>query len=226
MFQNREGDTKMQRKPAIVMICILLSCMILILSPQSTSISIKNFLSEKIDQSQERDDGPVSIRNMEWQEFVPVAKKLLRVEVKIKVGEGETTPIRLHIEQPLGTTLSSKELPASEIPTTPDWVSFDIQDITLKPGEIYYIKLSTSFNALYYWCGASNNPYTNGVSSKGANWDWCFRTYADKSKSQFINNINPESKMKTFSTFLLMHNYLKIIFYEKSKISDYIYTRN
>ena len=137
-------------------------------------------------------------------------KKLLRVEVKIKVGDGETTPIRLYIEQPLGTILSSTELPASEIPTTPDWVSFDVQDITLNSGQIYYIKLSTSPNANYYWCGASNNPYTNGVSSKGANWDWCFRTYADKSKSMFIDNINPESKMKTFLTFLLMQNYLKI----------------
>jgi hypothetical protein len=212
----------MQRKPVIVLICIILSSLMIILSPQSTSISIKNFFSEKIDQSQERDEGAVSIRNMEWQEFVPVVKKLLRVEVKIKIGDGETTSIRLSIEQPLGTILSSTELPASEIPTTPDWVSFDMQDITLKPGEIYYIKLSTSSNALYYWCGASNNPYPNGVSSKGANWDWCFRTYADKSKSMFIDNIHPELRMKTFLTFLVMQNYFKTILYEKSIISTYL----
>lgn len=215
----------MQKKP-IIIFCILLSSLMIILSPQSMSISIKYFFSETIDQSQERDDGPVSIKNMEWQEFVPVVKKLLRVEVKIKVGDGETTPIRLYIEQPLGTILSSKELPASEIPTTSDWVSFDVQDITLNPGEIYYIKLSTSFNANYFWCDASNNPYANGVSSKGENWDWCFRTYADKSKSTFIDNIHPETKMKTFSTFLLMLNYLRIILYEKLIISEYFNMKN
>lgn len=212
----------MQRKSIMVFICVIFSSLMIILSPQSTSISIKNFLSEKIDQSQERDDGLVSIRNIEWQEFVPVAKKLLRVEVKIQVGDGETTPIRLYIEQPLGTILSSKELPASEIPTTRDWVSFDVQDITLNSGQIYYIKLSISPNANYYWCGASNNPYVNGVSSKGADWDWCFRTYADKSKTTFIDNIHPELKMKTFSTFLSMLNYLGIIPYEKSIISEYL----
>jgi len=212
----------MQRKPIMILICVLLSSLMIILSPQSTSISIKQFLSEKIDQSQERDDGSESIRNTEWQEFVPVAKKLLHVEVKIKVGEGETTPIRLSIEQPLGTTLTAKEIPASEIPTTPDWISFDVQDITLNPGQIYYIRLSTSFNALYYWSGASNNPYPNGTSSKGSNWDWCFRTYADKSKSTFIDNIHPESRMKTFPIFLLMQNCLKISLYEKSIISDYL----
>jgi hypothetical protein len=214
-FEKKEqGILKMKRKPIMVLICVLFSSLI-IMSPQSTSISIKNFLSETIDQNQERDVGPVAIRNIEWQEFVPAVKKLLRVEVKIQLGYGEATPLRLSIEQPLGTVLSSKELPASEIPTAPDWVSFDVQDITLTTGQIYYIKLSTSFNALYYWCGASNNPYPNGVSSKGSDWDWCFRTYVDKSKSLFIDNIHPESRMKTISTFLALLNSLRIISYEK-----------
>ena len=66
---------KMQRKQVMVLICVILSSLMIILSPQSTSISIKNFFSEKIDQSQERDDGPVSIRNIEWQEFVPSCEK-------------------------------------------------------------------------------------------------------------------------------------------------------
>jgi hypothetical protein len=212
----------MQRKPIMILICVLLSSLMIILSPQSQSISIKNFFSETIDQSQERDDGPVSIKNMEWQEFVPVVKKLLRVEVKIKAGAGEITPLRLSIEQPLGTILSSKELPASEIPTAPDWVSFNVQDITLIPGQIYYIKLSTSFNANYLWCGASNNPYPNGNSSKGVNWDWCFRTYADKSKSSIMDNMHPESIMKTFSIFLSILNYLRTDIHEKSIISGYL----
>jgi len=203
----------MKIKPVVVMICMLLSSLLIIFSPQSTSILIKNVLSEKIDQSQEKDDGSMPIISRQWQEFTPVAKKLLRVEVKIQSTVGETTSIRLYIEQPLGTILSSKELPSSEIPNTPDWVSFDVQDIKLKPGQIYYIVLSTSPSSGYYWCGSPNNPYPNGVSSLGSNWDWCFRTYADKSISTFINNINPESKMKTFSTFLFIQNYLKNILY-------------
>jgi len=175
------------------MICIILSSILVIFSPQSTSISIKHFLSEVMDQRQERDDGSMPIQYMEWQEFTPVAKKILRVEVKIKSTVGETTLIRLSIEQPLGTVLSSKELPSSEIPNTPDWVSFDIPDIKLNPGKIYYIVLSTSPNSYYSWCGASNNPYTNGVSSRGSDWDWCFRTYVDKSISKFLTPISEKS---------------------------------
>jgi hypothetical protein len=197
----------------------------IIVSPQSTSISIKkSLLAEKIDQSQEKDDSFRVIKSTDWQQFIPVVKKLTRVEVKIKASAGETTSIKLSIEQPLGTILGSLELSPSSIPTTADWVSFNIQDITLALGEKYYIVLSTSPNSNYYWYGSGSNPYTNGISSGGSGWDWCFRTYVDKSKSIFINNINPESKIRTFSTFLLMQNYFKIISYEKSMIFEHLST--
>ena len=205
----------MQRKPSIVMMCIVFSSMLLILSPQSTSISIKNVLAEKIDQSQENDDSFRVIKSTEWQQFSPVVKKLTRIEVKIKASAGEISPLKLSIEQPLGTILGSIELSSSSIPVTADWVSFNIQDITLTLGEKYYMVLSTSSNSNYYWYGSASNPYVNGGSSGGSGWDWCFRTYVDKHKSVFINNIDPESNMKAFSILSFIQNILKIISYEK-----------
>lgn len=205
----------MQRKNVIVMICVIFSSMLIILSPQSMSISLKNMLAEKIDQNQEIDDGFRVIRSSEWQQFVPVVKKLIRIEVKLKAVVGETSSIKLSIEQPLGTSLTSIELSPSSIPTTGDWVSFDIQDITLTLGERYYIVLSTSPNSNYYWYGSSSNPYSNGISSVGSGWDWCFRTYVDTHKSVFINNIQSELKMKTFSILFFMQNIFNVISYEK-----------
>jgi hypothetical protein len=205
----------MQRKTGIVMMCIVFSSMLLILSPQSTSISIKNLLVEKIDQSQEKDDSFRLITSTEWQQFSPVVKKLTRVEVKIKASTGETTPIKMSIEQPLGTILGYVEVSSSSIPTTADWVSFNLQDITLTLGVKYYIVLSTSSNSHYYWYGSGTNPYINGTSSAGSGWDWCFRTYVDKHKSIFINNINSELKMKMFSINLFMQIILNSIAYEK-----------
>jgi hypothetical protein len=70
---------------------------------------------------------------------------------------------------------------ATEIPTTCDWVVFDIDDINLVPGDTYYIHLKHDAGAEYAWAGANGDLYPAGDSDIGAQWDWCFRTYVDKS---------------------------------------------
>jgi general secretion pathway protein D len=117
-----------------------------------------------------------------WQEFVPTATSLSRVEVKIARTQGESNmfPITMTIESPLGNVLTSATLPYTAVPELPwcqaAWVSFDVPDIALTPGQSYYIVLDSQPLA-YHWCGANGNPYTPGESNFGADWDWTFRTF-------------------------------------------------
>ena len=204
----------MRYKKIIFFISIIFILILTTSSISSTSI-IKNYtVGEGVDQNQERETGYKEIRSREWQEFVPSAKKHLRIEVKIRAVQGETNPIRLNIEKPLGTVLSSKELPASAIPNTAEWVSFDISDIKLNPGEKYNIVLSTSPAAYYFWYGSSNNPYPNGDSSIGPGWDWCFRTYVQNSKSKTMDNTDFTGSINWF---------LRLIFKENFKITDILF---
>ena len=180
----------MEKKLLLRLILILLVGIILISSTSQAKSNILN--SETIDQFQEIDTGGFWIDKIAWQEFQPEVKKLTKIEVKIMSGGGIQPPINLYIEQPLGTIIKSKQLQSSEISTSPNWITFDIEDIKLNIGESYYIKLSFSPGGSYYWYGSTNNPYKNGISNRGETWDWCFRTIVDKSviKLPFKSNIN------------------------------------
>ena len=131
---------------------------------------------EVLDQHQDWSDECIYFSS-EWQEFIPTMQKHIRVEVKIVQWFGGSSNLKLTIEKPLGTVLTSKELPASSIPPgICDWVSFDIPDIALTPGTNYYIVLTAPPGSEYGWGIAFNGPYLPGKSSV---WpaDWCFRTY-------------------------------------------------
>ena len=172
------------------LIIILLISIFLLSSTSQGKINILN--SETIDQYQEIDTGGFWIDKIAWQEFQPEVKKLTKIEVKIMSGGGNQPPINLYIEQPLGTIIKSKQLQSSDIPTSPNWITFDIDDIKLNTGESYYLKLSFSPGGSYFWYGSTNNPYKNGISNRGEAWDWCFRTIVDKSaiKQPLKSNIN------------------------------------
>ena len=199
----------MKKKPMFFFIFVFFCSMLIMLSPQSTSFLITNVTAEKIDQIQDKSDGSKLINSKAWQQFVPTVKTLVRVEVKIRAIAGETSPITLSIEQPVGTILASRELSSSSIPTTADWVSFDISDVKLTTGVKYYIVLSTSSTSHYYWSGSGLNPYVNGISSIGASWDFCFKTYVNTKKSTFIEYLDLESRMMPFSIFFFIVNSFK-----------------
>jgi hypothetical protein len=61
-------------------------------------------------------------------------------------------------------------------------VSFDVPDISITPGEPYYITLSPPGGSEYAWCVGWNNPYQKGGSSNMPH-DWCFRTYVEESEN-------------------------------------------
>jgi len=157
----------------------------LLIAAAIPAVGITNIEPEKLqgvlDQSQERDDECKWFQDA-WQEFVPVGKKLLHVEVKIKQGYADSPDLWLYIEKPLGTSLASLSKKATEIPDTADWVEFDIEDIELTPGKTYVIHLKFDPGGEYAWCGANGDVYPSGDSDLGAQWDWCFKTYVDKSK--------------------------------------------
>jgi hypothetical protein len=117
--------------------------------------------------------------NYAWQQFVPTISKLLWVDVSIATHFSGSPDLTLFIQRPLGNVLSQKSLPASAIPYGQcDWVTFDIPDVTLTPGETYYIVLSYPLGGEYSWCGTWGNLYPKGESDKHPDWDWCFRTWA------------------------------------------------
>ena len=142
------------------------------------------------DQSQEIIGEIDWLQGGEWQEFVPTFKKLVMIEVYVGCYFAGSNPIILSIEKPLGTVLSSRTLLASDLPlNSDDWVTFDNLNVTLQKGQTYYIVIKFLPGSEYSWCGAWGNPYPMGVSSKDPDWDYCFRTFADKSKTR--DKINP-----------------------------------
>jgi len=144
---------------------------------------------EEMDQSQEvcticEHVGPVYWNS--WQEFVPAADNLSRVEVMIaRTAEFPDNhyPIIMTIESPLGNVLTSKTLNWDEVIELPwcqtEWTSFDVPDIALTPGQSYFIVLTTT-GLSYHWCADDyGNSYPPGVSNFGSDWDWAFRTYQE-----------------------------------------------
>ncbi len=141
-----------------------------------------------LDQFQETSDDCIWFGPFAWQEFQPVGKKHLRVEVKIKQGYEQSPPLKMTLEQPLGNVLTSVAVPATDIPSTCDWVKFDFPDAVVDVANTAFINLSFEPGGEYAWCGANGDPYPQGTSSEGLQWDWCFRTYVDKSKASPSTN--------------------------------------
>ena len=147
--------------------------------PVANSLKSKTILNlgEVLDQHSEWSDDCIYISDFEWQEFIPTMVIHTRIEVKIVQWYEGSPDLKLTIEKPLGTVLTSKEMPASLIPSgTCDWVSFDFPDINLLPGSNYFIKLTAPPGSEYGWGFSANGLYPNGTSSI---WpaDWCFRTF-------------------------------------------------
>ena len=168
----------MKKKIVGFIVCILLAaggpCV-----PLSFVSSGDPLDSEVVDQSQEICGESKFFDTYTWQAFVPTQTTLVRVEVCLAQNFGLSPDITLSIEQPLETLLTSLTLPVSAIPSeTCDWVSFDVSNITLVPGETYYIVLSYPPGGEYSWCGASGDLYVPGNSNREVDWDWCFRTFA------------------------------------------------
>jgi hypothetical protein len=177
----------MKKKIIGIFVCMLMIAAIVIPVAGITNLDIRNESNthpeisptgEVKDQYQENCGDCEYFDNYAWQQFVPTKSKLLRVEVCIAQWYYGSPDITLSIERPLGTVITSKSLPVSAIPEYYcDWVSFNIPDVMLTPGNTYYIVLSYPQGGEYSWCGTWGNPYPKGESDIHPDWDWCFRTW-------------------------------------------------
>jgi hypothetical protein len=140
-------------------------------------------LFDGLDQRQYIDSNYSSISNIEWQEIVPRADILSRIELNIQTLDTSASNLVVSLEKPLGNIIVSSEKSANDIPSeTSDWVSFDLQDASTIPFENYYITVQSENINEYSWCYAEPripnvSRYLPGNSSLGSNYDWCFRTY-------------------------------------------------
>jgi hypothetical protein len=142
------------------------------------------------------------------QSFTPTMSPLTKVEIKLnkprKTEDGIFVSIRKELN---GSDLTSKIIPATDIPFFVYWIEVDFSDIDVTVGEPYYIVLlsSTPSEESYRWrfdYGEEVNPYQNGSmyrsADDGETWDTVesdfdfvdatFRTYSYESHVDLVCN--------------------------------------
>jgi len=139
------------------------------------------------------------------QSFIPTLKTLTKLELQIK-KKGDPKRLNVLIYNFLsgryltGTTVLGSEIPEREYV----WVEFDFPDITVIPGNMYYIvfdpSVSSNASNAFYWSFDFNDPYDDGCSwffdfpeweahepSGYPGFDFCFKTYGNE-KCSFTND--------------------------------------
>ena len=145
-------------------------------------------VAEKIEQSQEICDETIYIPGEHWQEIIPIEKTITKVEVYAVHWFGGSPDLKLSIEKPLGSILTFKELPVSAIGDhSPAWTVFDVPDISVNPGQSYFVKLTAPLGSEYGWGLGYGNPYLQGASSHLPD-DFCFRIWSAKGRSKELTS--------------------------------------
>jgi VCBS repeat-containing protein len=157
------------------------------------NVDVTIIASEQLDQEQTQSGYDFKAYGTRWagQSFVTGMSSLSKLELYIKKIGSPTDDLTVAIRSSLtGADLTSISVPASSIGTGYSWVEFDIPDVSMTPGNTYYIVLRTnggSSSNSYSWGFGYYTPYTNGVfwfsSNSGGTWsqypqyDFCFRTF-------------------------------------------------
>ena len=128
------------------------------------------------------------------QSFIPTLETLTRVELKL-YKKGTLDTLIISIKSNLtGPDLTWIYLPGNSLPITKTWVECDFPDVSVTPGDTYYIVWDTlgghDQDNNSYWCFGINNPYLNGLIKTRLDdvwriWnpgefpdpDFCFKTY-------------------------------------------------
>lgn len=170
----------MKKKIVGIIICMLIIAPVVQLTATTTTKTVK-LNRDMIDQSMEVFDECVFVENYAWQQFIPTKSLQTKVDVMVCQHFSGSPDLTLSIQRPLGNVLTSKNLPATQIPAEIcDWVTYDIPDVALIPGDLYYIVLDYNPGGEYSWGGAYGNNYEPGKSSRDPpypDWDYCFRTF-------------------------------------------------
>jgi VCBS repeat-containing protein len=148
---------------------------------------------EELDQEQTQDNYNFVVYNARWgaQSFIPSLGTLTRIELLLRRKGSPPNDLVVSIRDSLtGSDLVTITKPASEIPSSEEWVEFDFEDISVTPGNTYYIVVRTtggSSSNSYIWKFGYNTPYVNGClwysKDGGSSWiqylqyDFCFKTY-------------------------------------------------
>ena len=161
-----------------------------------TSVSLTGCIeqTEELDQYSAEDSWTFDYIIMQYhdtaQSFVPTLKKLSRIELKLD-KQGNPGWINLSIRKNLyDADLVSTARHSGQFPPGIDWINFDFEDISITPGDTYYIVVKTEsgiFNDYYKWKGTNNDFYSSGNGWKldpmMSTWDerpdtdFCFKTY-------------------------------------------------
>ena len=145
-----------------------------------------------LDQQQTKQDYNFVIFGERWaaQSFKPILGSLTSLQL-LMGAQSEPSDLEISLRSSLtGTDLTAVSLPYSSFPMTPGWVTIDVPDITVTPGETYYIVVHTdagSIDSCYLWGFGGATDYTRGTlhfsNTGGALWtdyafyDFCFKTY-------------------------------------------------
>ncbi len=150
---------------------------------------------DEIDQQQTiQKTGAILSGEFSWaQSFKPTMENLTRVEILIsKWGPSKHNNIKVHIRSFLGgdNLASGFIAPSQVLKDTFRWITVDFKDITVTPGNKYFIVCETTRgypddDYSYKW-GCSNceaYPYGDMYLGRGNRWhkrennDLCFKTY-------------------------------------------------
>jgi len=159
----------------------------------TVSITISSSGTEQLDQYQETYDHDLYLYSVRWgaQSFKPTVNTLTRIELYLsKSGNPpDNLVIEIHSGTISGPIITSTTVSPSSIDHSYSWVSIDIPDVSVTPGDSYFIVIHTlsgdNSNA-YKWGFTTSNPYPDGnlwfSSDRGQHWseytyDTCFRTY-------------------------------------------------
>ncbi|PNX53687.1 MAG: hypothetical protein BV458_03260 [Thermoplasmata archaeon M9B2D] len=141
----------------------------------------------------------IFMQNWYAQSFIPTQNTLSKVELEL-IAKGNVQPITVSIRK----NLTEPDLTSTSVLINPMdlyrpkliWTTFDFPDISVTPGETYYIVCKTTYSSdsLYGWTYAGaeyEDPYLNGESyisnNNGITWriyydvyDFSFVTYGNK----------------------------------------------
>jgi hypothetical protein len=181
-------------------------------SPDNDNTDIIPSISflDTLDQQQTQDcNYSFAVTGNNWfaQSFIPTLDTLTRVELKL-YKKGTLNTLIVSIKSNLtGPDLTWIDLPGTSIPTNKTWYECDFPDISVTPGNTYYIVWTPlgGHDCVNnsYWCFGINNPYINGFISiyyyfygfwgtfnpaNFSNPDFCFKTYG------LVKENNPPNK--------------------------------
>jgi len=148
---------------------------------------------EILDQESTRYDKANSIWSTRWsaQSFKPSWGVLTKVKLYVGKAGSPSSDLVVSVRSSLnGADLTSVAKSSGSIPSSLSWIDFDLPDIGVTPGSIYYLVVRTSGGTStqnYVWGYGYYNPYPNGSfwmsTNSGSSWtqyasyDFCFKTY-------------------------------------------------